>query len=108
MWKYLKENNLSPYQGFKYELNKEYIFNDYDRNENHESGRGGNVATLQWCLKDNNQADIFMEVEFHIKDIVAIPYTTDGKMRVRKFKTLRIINREKAIKLLNDKMNKEA
>jgi hypothetical protein len=102
MWKYTDRDLKSPYQYYQYELKKEYVFNDYNDNENHSCGGGGNVATLQWCLKDSNDNDnLFLEVEFYIKDIIAIPYATDGKMRVKKFKTLRAIKRDKAIKLLN-------
>jgi hypothetical protein len=104
-WKYLK-NGLSPYQNFKYEIGRDYQFENCNQDERESCGAGGNVATLQWCLKDNNGADEFIEVEFQVKDIVAIPYCTDGKFRVKKFKVLRKINRKEAIELLTSKMNK--
>jgi len=105
-WKYLT-NAKSPYKGHKYDIGKEYEFSDANEDEQETCGAGGNIATLVWCLKDNISADEFMEVEFKAGDICAIPYSTDGKFRVRRFKTLRIINRTEAIKLLKDAMGVE-
>ena len=102
-WKYLI-GGLSPYQDAKYEIGKEYKFKDYDSDENKQCGLGGNVATLMWCLKDNLAVDEFIEVEFKVKDIVAIPYISDGKFRVKKFKVLRKINRKEAVRLLKKPM----
>jgi len=103
-WKYLI-GGLSPYQDAKYEIGKEYKFKDYDSDENKQCGLGGNVATLMWCLKDNLDVDEFIEVEFKVKDIVAIPYISDGKFRVKKFKVLRKINRKEAVRLLKKPMS---
>jgi len=102
-WKYLI-NGLSPYQKMKYEVGNIYKFKNIDYDESNQCGEGGNVATLMWCLKDNLEANEFIEVQFSVKDIVAIPYVTNGKFRVNKFKVLRKINREEAIKLLRDKI----
>jgi len=105
LWKYLVDGK-SPYQSFRYEVGKEYNFEDCDNNELELCGKGGNVATLMWCLKDNKNADEFIEVEFRVKDIVAIPYFTDGKFRVSHFKVIRKINRKESIELIKDKFNK--
>ena len=102
-WKYLK-NGKSPYQKCEYEVGKIYKFNDADKNEQELCSKGGNVATLTWCLKDCIEADEFLEVEFKVSDIVAIPWVTDGKFRVKQFKVLREINRKQAIKLLTEAM----
>ena len=104
-WKYLKDG-LSPYQNFEYKVGKIYIFKEYDKNENNSCGCGGNVATLTWCLKDNMKADEFIEVEFLAKDIIAIPFGTDGKFRLKKFKVIKKIDRKKAAELLKKKMEK--
>ena len=103
-WKYLI-NGLSPYQKMEYEIGKIYKFKEFDFDENNQCGIGGNVATLMWCLKDNLCADEFIEVEFRVRNIVAIPYLTDGKFRVNRLKVLRKINRKEAIKLLKNVMN---
>jgi len=103
-WKYLR-NGLSPYQDMKYEVGKTYKFKSYNSDESQQCGEGGNVATLMWCLKDDLEANEFIEVKFKVKDIVAIPYVTDGKFRVKKLKVLRMIDREEAIQLLKGSMS---
>ena len=101
-WKYLL-NGKTPYQKAIYEIGKIYKFDDLDSDEQKLCAPGGNVATLTWCLKDDSEADEFLEVEFRAGDIV-MPWVSDGKFRVAKFKVSRKINREQAIKLLTDKM----
>ena len=95
-FKYLNKDMRSPYQGFKYEIGKEYKTDDYNENESEDCGKGISVATLEWCLKDTNKNldIIYVEVEFDAKDIVAIPYFTDGKFRVKKMKIVRKIPAE--------------
>ena len=102
-WKYLKDGK-SPYLNMEYKVGKEYKFKNYDSDEHQQCGEGGNVATLMWCLKDSLEANEFIECGFKVKDIVAIPYGTDGKFRVNKLKVLRKINREEAIELLKNAM----
>ena len=97
-WKYLI-NGKSPYQGATYEVGRVYTFNDIDTNRNNHCSKGGNIATLNWCLKDNSKADEFLEVEFKTTDLI-VPYLTDGKFRVSKFKVLRKINRKEALELI--------
>ena len=104
-WKYLKEGK-SPYQNMEYKIGEEYKFKTYNADEQEQCGEGGNVATLIWCLKDSSKADEFIECEFKVSDIIAIPYSTDGKFRVKKLKVLRKINRKEAIELLNDVMKR--
>ena len=105
-WKYLI-NGKSPYQNHPYSAGEEHDFSDCNFNEQEECGRGGNVATLTWCLKDNAEANEFIEVEFQVKDIVAIPFSSDGKFRTRKFKVLRKITRRQAINVLKRAMKVE-
>ena len=102
-WKYLK-NGVSPYQDFKYEAGKEYKFDDADSDEKALCSKGGNVATLMWCLKDNLDADEFIEVEFQVKDICAVPFATDGKFRVKKFKVVKQYTRKQVVKKLQKVM----
>ena len=102
-WKYLT-NGKTPYQNATYEIGKVYTFSNCNSNENDDCGEGGNIATLIWCLKDSSKADEFLQIEFQVKDIVAIPYTTDGKFRVKKFKVLKKLNRKQVLKLLTNAM----
>jgi len=105
-WKYLT-NGKTPYQNATYEVGKIYRFDNCNSNESESCGEGGNIATLTWCLKDNLMANEFLQVEFQVKDIVAIPYATDGKFRVKKFKVLKQFTRKEVLKLLNNAMKKE-
>jgi len=102
-WKYLINGN-SPYQNTRYEVGETYAEKDFDTDEQNQCGAGLNVATLMWCLRDSLFEDNIelIEVEFNASDIVAIPYFTDGKFRVKKFKVLRKISREEGKKILND------
>ena len=102
-WKYLVEG-ISSYQYATYTVGKIYTEKDFDEDERNECGKGLNVATLMWCLKNSIFRDNIdlIEVEFNISDIVAVPYFTDGKFRVKRFKVLRKISREEGEKILND------
>jgi len=102
-WKYLN-GGISPYQSYRYNVGKTYTEKNCNNDEHELCEKGLNVATLVWCLRDNSQVDEFIEVEFLVRDIVAIPYATDGKFRVKRFKVLRRINRKSAIKILNKVM----
>ncbi len=103
-FKYLN-GNKSPYHNYEYEIGKTYTFKNCDINERILCGIGGNVATLEWCLRDTNNdiTKTYIIVEFDVKDIVAIPYNSDGKFRVKKFRIVRKLNKkelEKAIEPL--------
>lgn len=106
-WKYLIDGK-SPYHHYQYEVGKEYVFDKYNDNENELCGEGGNVATLTWCLKDNAEANEFIQVEFQVKDIIAIPYFTDGKFRVKRFKVIKKYTRQEAIDFFYDKLNNKS
>jgi len=102
-WKYVKADGSNPYNQFseKYEVGKTYIENNFNADEHQNCGAGFNVATLCWCYHDSkNTENQYLEIEFTAKDIVAIPYTTDGKFRVKKMKILRRITRKEAEELL--------
>jgi len=100
------EDGKSPYQKFPYSEHKEYAFEaEAEPDERILCAPGGSVATLAWCISDNQDANEFMEVSFLVRDIAAIPYASDGKFRVNRFYTERIVNRKKAIELMNTKDN---
>jgi hypothetical protein len=104
-YKFLTKKMESPINDskIKYEIGKEYSEKKLDKNEWNDCGEGLNVATLDWCLKgtdkniDNN---IFIEVEFKPKDIIAIPHNSDGKFRVKKFKVVRKLTKVELKKYL--------
>ena len=90
------------YSNQDYEVGKTYEFDDYETDERLDWGKGrkSNVATLLWCLQNHRDIEEFVEVEFKVKDIIAIPYTTAGNFGVRKFKVVRKVKREEAEKIL--------
>ena len=96
---------MSPYKNFKYEIGKTYSTKDCNDDERVLCGKGLNVATLEWCLRDNtcDLTKTYIIVEFDVKDIVAIPYNSDGKFRVWKIKIIRKLSKKelkKATELL--------
>ena len=80
--------------GIKYEIGKVVKEDNYDPDERVLCSRGINVATLEWCLKNGKIGYRLLEVEFTAKDIVAIPYATDGNFRVKRCKVIREIKEE--------------
>ncbi|KKN59955.1 hypothetical protein LCGC14_0537050 [marine sediment metagenome] len=88
----------------KYEVGKTYkeAIKNCDKDEGNSCGRGLNLATLEWCLQDTNfdLSKTYVEVEFDVKDIIAIPYASDGKFRVQKFRVIRKIPKEELRKII--------
>ena len=88
-----------------YKVGKTIIEKDYDTSDLVLCSRGLNVATLEWCLREGNIGEnTFIEVEFLAKDIIAIPYNTDGKFRVRKLKVIRKIPKAELKKYMERKI----
>lgn len=104
-WKYLAQDYGSPiYDGPEriiYEIGGVYKAPRIEGDALLECAAGLHVAPLSWCIREAcDPRAVFAEVEFEIKDIVAIPFFTDGKFRVKKLKVLRIIDKEDARELL--------
>ena len=102
-WKYMK-NGKSPYYKSEYIVGKTYTCKDYSSDEYSECDRGFNVATIQWCLNDGRSADEFLQVEFKVSDIVAIPLTSHGKFRVKRMKIIKKYTRKQVLDLLKKAM----
>jgi len=100
-FKILREDWRAPYQklSYKNKIGKWVEYNKYDTDERKLFGEGLDVATLEWCLKKKfaHPCYIIVEVEFYAKDIVAIPYATDGRFRVRRMRVLREVKEEVTI-----------
>jgi len=94
-YKLVNKNYEGIYNGgLKYQIGKIVKVDDYDEDERILCGKGINVATLEWCrrMREDSPLEIppkILEVEFDAKDIVAIPYTTDGKFRIKRCKVIR-------------------
>ena len=102
-FKYLN-GDISPYQNCKYKVGKTYkeALKNCDKDEGNSCGKGLNLATLEWCLQDANfdLSKTYVEVEFDAKDIIAIPYASDGKFRVRKLRVVRKLPKKELEKLI--------
>jgi Pentapeptide repeats (8 copies) len=87
-YKYVKFDYSSPINGnLIYSVGKIIIENDYETDKRLNCGRGINIASKQWCLTNMNKSiHKLLLVSYQVKDIVCIPYTTDGKFRVKKIK----------------------
>ena len=85
-FKFLHSDFTSPYQNFQYEIGQNYEADEVNTDEFHDCGAGLNVATLAWCKRNMNKGQIIIKVSFFVRDIVVIPFSTDGKFRVRKMK----------------------
>ena len=106
-FKYVKSNLTSPQQGnLDYSVGKivQLKKSECEYSELVECDKGLHVATLEWSLLNRNSDQPIIEVEFDPKDIVSIPYNTDGKFRVKKLKVLRIIPEKELTKFKERKV----
>src|SRR3990167_4090239 len=72
--------------GINYLIGENFVDSDIDMNENLQCGKGINLATLDWCMKEWKKDYLILVMEFRVEDIAAIPTATDGKFRVRQCK----------------------
>ena len=100
-YKYLY-GNKSPYQDFEYVVGQTYSVSDYDTDELKLCASGLNVATLEWCLRNTNcdLGKTYVQCEFNAKDIIAVPFNTDGKFRVKKLKIVKKLSKKQIEKFL--------
>ena len=82
-FKFLDSDLISPFEHFQYEIGKSYTTDEFDSDKRVLCGKGFNVATKDWCKRSMCDKHIFVEVSFKAKDIVAIPYASEGKFRVK-------------------------
>lgn len=92
-YKLTKKNGEGPFNGgIIFNVGQEYEQLDADCDENEGCGKGINIATLDWCLKEWRQSYKIFVVSFQKSDIAAIPIGSDGKFRVKKCKIVREID----------------
>ena len=72
--------------GINYLIGENFVDSDVDTDENLQCGKGINLATLDWCMKEWKEGYRILVMEFRTEDIAAIPTATDGKFRVRQCK----------------------
>ena len=95
LYKYLSKDLVSPYQHFKYEINKIYKSIDVNNDKREACGSGINVATLDWCLNNVNfniKTNIIVRCECKGNDLI-IPYTSDGKFRIKEGGKIKILSK---------------
>jgi len=97
-YKLINENNKGIYYGkLVYKIGKTVEEKDFETDERILCAKGINVATLNWCEKQKEvDTQKILEVEFTAKDIVAIPYATDGKFRIKKCKIIKEVVRDES------------
>ena len=86
-YKLIKSNGEGPFNGgINYLIGENFVDSEVDTDENLQCGKGINLATLDWCMKEWKADYRILVMEFTAQDIAAIPTATDGKFRVRKCK----------------------
>jgi len=106
-YKYVTKELTSPQQGgLDYSIGKTVRLkkDECDYSELIECSEGIHVATLEWCLLNRNSDNPIIEVKFNPKDIVSIPYNTDGKFRLRELKVIRRVPEKELTKFKNRKV----
>ena len=88
-FKLVNKNFVGVIRGLRYVIGEEIEDLDYDSDERILCSKGLNVATFEWCLKNRETDNKILEVEFYAKDIVAIPYATDGVFRIKRCKVIK-------------------
>jgi hypothetical protein len=86
-YKLVNECGEGPqYGGIKYEIGYKCDVTDACCDVNVHCGRGVNLATLDWCMREWREGYRILIAEFTAQDIAAIPTATDGKFRVHRCK----------------------
>lgn len=67
-----------------YEIGKTHSVEWWDSDETEDCGAGINLATMDWCLQAWERGCRVLIAEFTAQDIVAIPISTSGKLRVKR------------------------
>ena len=86
-YKLINEKGEGPFNGGINYLQPgvdEFLEQTPDTNELTACGRGINLATLDWCMKEWKPGYRILVMEFTAADIAAIPTGTDGKFRVQR------------------------
>lgn len=86
-FKLVNEHGEGPYNGgIRYVIGGTYTVKGFNPDPNDDCGAGINLATLPWCMREKKDGYRILIAEHTAKDIVAIPWFSDGKYRVRKCK----------------------
>jgi hypothetical protein len=85
-YKYTNKDAESPFQSpkLKYEPGKTYEIKDADTDPSSHCHKGVNVADVAWTMSSCSGDQRVFAFEFEMKDIAAIPTSTDGKFRLHR------------------------
>ena len=72
------------YPSITYTVGESYSVPDANTAETVQCGRGINVASMDWILREYVSGQRILVVEFEAADIAAIPLGTDGKFRLHR------------------------
>jgi hypothetical protein len=76
-----------PYRGgITYEVGESYEVGEVNNDPEKDCGAGINLATLPWCIREGGEGYRILIAEHTAEDIVAIPWFSDGKYRVKRCK----------------------
>ena len=82
-YKLVRSDGLAPFNGdITYEIGKKYEVADANIDEFTLCGKGINLATMDWIIKNYEDGFRILIAEFESKDIASIPTASDGKFRV--------------------------
>lgn len=85
-YKLVTQDGVGPYYPeINYLKGKTFSIDNYNESDN-QCGTGISLATLDWCMREWKTGYRILVMEFTAKDIVSIPFATDGKFRVKKCK----------------------
>jgi hypothetical protein len=83
-YKLVTADGHGPFNGgIRYEVGGTVEVADADCDPNVQCGKGINVATLDWCLREWEPGFRILVVEFTAEDIACVPTATDGKFRLK-------------------------
>ena len=88
-YKIVNSKNEGIYNtGLVYKIGESVEIKDADTDELKDCGKGINLATLDWCIKEYKKGYKILIAEFTKEDIACIPIGSNGKFRVFRCKTI--------------------
>ena len=88
-YKIVNSKNEGIYNGgLIYKVGESVEIKDADTDELKDCGKGINLATLDWCIKEWKKGYKILIAEFTKEDIACIPIGSDGKFRVFRCKII--------------------
>jgi hypothetical protein len=103
-YKYTDKDGKSPIQtsnAIKYEVGKDYEIKDANTDPSSNCHTGVNIASLDWCKSSMYGEYRLFAVEFHSKDVAAIPTNSDGKFRVFRCKVVEELDPKDPAKVID-------